>query len=178
MDRRIKRTKTAIFNAVLDLTIEKGSTKITVLELCKKADINKSTFYLHYKSMDDCLQKCFTTILDGIEKTSKIVNYKEIKINPKPVVDLIIDEIIRNEAYYLRFKDSNIYGPSIKMVKENYVKNICEHNGLTKENNYYDVVNITFAIGGITDAILEMLPITNKELISEAICDMIKSQNK
>ena len=59
MDRRIKRTRTAVFNAVLDLMVEKDTSKITVLEPCKRADINKSTFYLHYKSMDDCLQNCF-----------------------------------------------------------------------------------------------------------------------
>lgn len=49
MDRRIRRTRTAVFNAVLDLMVEKDTSKITVLELCKRADINKSTFYLHYK---------------------------------------------------------------------------------------------------------------------------------
>ena len=63
MDRRIKRTRTAVFNAVLDLMVEKDTSKITVLELCKRADINKSTFYLHYKSMDDCLQNCFQIIM-------------------------------------------------------------------------------------------------------------------
>ena len=51
MDRRVKRTKAAVFNAMIALMIEKETDKITVLELCKKADINKSTFYLHFKSM-------------------------------------------------------------------------------------------------------------------------------
>lgn len=71
MDRRIKRTRTAVFNAVLDLMVEKDTSKITVLELCKRADINKSTFYLHYKSMDDCLQNCFQIIMNGIIDISK-----------------------------------------------------------------------------------------------------------
>ena len=177
MDRRIKRTKAAIFNAVLDLSIENGCDKMTVLELCKRADINKSTFYLHYKSIDDCVQKCFSAILKEVENVSKQINYNDIKENPKPFVDKLIDEILKAEDYYCRFKDSKIYGASIRLLKENYVKNICEHNGLTKENNYYEVVSITFAVAGVTDAIIEMLPITNKELVSKAICSMIKSHS-
>ena len=66
MDRRVKRTKAAVFNAMIALMIEKETDKITVLELCKKADINKSTFYLHFKSMGACIQFCFETITNGI----------------------------------------------------------------------------------------------------------------
>ena len=46
MDRRIKRTRTAVFNAVLDLMVEKDTSKITVLELCKRADINLSLIHI------------------------------------------------------------------------------------------------------------------------------------
>ena len=77
MDRRIRRTRTAVFNAVLDLMVEKDTSKITVLELCKRADINKSTFYLHYKSMEDCLQSCFQIIMNGIIDISKKIKYQE-----------------------------------------------------------------------------------------------------
>ncbi len=93
MDRRIKRTRTAVFNAVLDLMVEKDTSKITVLELCKRADINKSTFYLHYKSMDDCLQNCFQIIMNGIINISKKIDYNEIKHNPQPAVDRLLDEV-------------------------------------------------------------------------------------
>ena len=79
MDRRIRRTRTAVFNAVLDLMVEKDTSKITVLELCKRADINKSTFYLHYKSMEDCLQNCFQIIMNGIIDISKKIKYDEVE---------------------------------------------------------------------------------------------------
>ena len=75
MDRRIKRTRTAVFNAILDLMVEKEARKITVMELCKRADINKSTFYLHYESIDDCLQSCFQIVMDGIVNVSKYIIY-------------------------------------------------------------------------------------------------------
>ena len=105
MDRRIKRTRTAVFNAVLDLMVEKDTSKITVLELCKRADINKSTFYLHYKSMDDCLQNCFQIIMNGIINISKKIDYNEIKHNPQPAVDRLLDEL-----HFFQQTKSDLYG--------------------------------------------------------------------
>lgn len=128
MDRRIKRTRTAVFNAVLDLMVEKDTSKITVLELCKRADINKSTFYLHYKSMDDCLQNCFQIIMNGIIDISKKINYNEIKHNPQPAVDRLLDEVEKNIEYLSKFKSSSICAPAIKMLKENLVASISQSN--------------------------------------------------
>ena len=55
MDRRVKRTKEAIYNACLDLLMEKEYDKITISEVARKADIDRKTFYLHYTSIDDAL---------------------------------------------------------------------------------------------------------------------------
>ena len=47
-DRRIRHTKRAIKNAFLELMDEKPVDKISVTELCERADINRSSFYAHY----------------------------------------------------------------------------------------------------------------------------------
>lgn len=104
MDRRIRRTRTAVFNAVLDLMVEKDTSKITVLELCKRADINKSTFYLHYKSMEDCLQNCFQIIMNGIIDISKKIKYDEIKHNPQIAV---INYLMKLSEILIIFQNSN-----------------------------------------------------------------------
>lgn len=52
-DRRIRRTRAAIQSAFLKLIYEKDINKITIKELCEQADINKSTFYLHYQDIYD-----------------------------------------------------------------------------------------------------------------------------
>lgn len=48
MDIRIKKTRRGIINAFLELRSRKPLEKITVKELCEKAEINKSTFYTHF----------------------------------------------------------------------------------------------------------------------------------
>lgn len=71
MDKRIVKTRTAIFNAVFEISADKDLDKISVVELCEKAGINKSTFYLHYTSIDDCFQKCFGFFTDKILKAQR-----------------------------------------------------------------------------------------------------------
>ena len=175
MDRRIRRTRTAVFNAVLDLMVEKDTSKITVLELCKRADINKSTFYLHYKSMEDCLQNCFQIIMNGIIDISKKIIYDVIKHNPQIAVDKLLDEVERNIDYLSKFKSSSICAPAIKMLKENLVSSISQSNGFNIEDNYFEVSTITFAVAGCIDALIEPLPVFNKEELGRAIVSMLKS---
>lgn len=177
MDRRVKRTKAAVFNAVLDLMVEKETNKITVFELCKRADINKSTFYLHYKSMDDCLQNCFQTIMNGVIDISKRINYNDIRNNPLPAVTKLLDEVEKKTDYLYKFKSSNICGPAIKVLKENLVKSISEYNSFNIEDNYYEISTITFAVAGCIDAIIESLPVFKKDELSRAICGMLKSHS-
>ncbi|MGN1062232.1 MAG: TetR/AcrR family transcriptional regulator [Candidatus Scatosoma sp.] len=48
--------------ALLLLLQKKEYEYITVKEVCKKAGVNRSTFYLHYENMDDLLQESVETI--------------------------------------------------------------------------------------------------------------------
>lgn len=48
MDIRVVKTKRSIINSFLEIRSKKAIEKITVKELCEKAEINKSTFYTHF----------------------------------------------------------------------------------------------------------------------------------
>ena len=52
-DRRVKYTKKALKNSLIDSLKEKTIEKITVKELCEKADVNRGTFYSHYSDQFD-----------------------------------------------------------------------------------------------------------------------------
>lgn len=55
-DRRIQRTKALLFEALLDLLIEKGYEAITIQDLIDRANIGRSTFYFHYVDKEDLLK--------------------------------------------------------------------------------------------------------------------------
>ena len=54
-DRRVRRTKQRLNEALESLIIEKGYDKITVQDLIDRADVGRSTFYAHYETKDDLL---------------------------------------------------------------------------------------------------------------------------
>ena len=53
MDLRVEKTEKGIKNAFIELRSRKPLEKITIKELCESAQINKSTFYSHYKDIYD-----------------------------------------------------------------------------------------------------------------------------
>ncbi len=57
VDRRVKKTKKQLRLALMDLMSEKAQKNISVRELAERADINRGTFYIHYKDVSDLLQR-------------------------------------------------------------------------------------------------------------------------
>ena len=56
-DRRVRRTKQMLRSALLELLREKSVDQITVTELTQKADVNRGTFYGHYKDIYDMVEQ-------------------------------------------------------------------------------------------------------------------------
>lgn len=71
-DRRTLYTKGSIKEAYLAALREKSWNKITVSELCEAAEINRSTFYLHYTDslavFDEILDELLTEIKGGVRE--------------------------------------------------------------------------------------------------------------
>lgn len=93
-----------LMNEALLLLLEKKDYEfITVTEVCKKAGVNRSTFYLHYESMDDLLYET----LDMINK-----NFHQTFDNKM----LDIDKMNKNELYLIT--DEYLI-PYLNYIKEN-----------------------------------------------------------
>jgi AcrR family transcriptional regulator len=56
-DNRVRFTKMVIKDSLLDILSEKPIQKVTVKEICEKAQINRATFYLHYQDPYDLLEQ-------------------------------------------------------------------------------------------------------------------------
>lgn len=56
-DRRVTRTRKAIYQAFLDLLNSQGYEALTVLAIIEKADVGRSTFYAHYESKESLLEQ-------------------------------------------------------------------------------------------------------------------------
>jgi AcrR family transcriptional regulator len=55
-DRRVRRTRAALREALLELIVEQGGyDALTVQDILDRADVGRSTFYAHYMNKDDLL---------------------------------------------------------------------------------------------------------------------------
>lgn len=68
MDKRIKRTKGFVYEALMELMNEKAISEITVKGLCERADINRSTFYLHFSGIEEIVDSFERQLADSFDE--------------------------------------------------------------------------------------------------------------
>ena len=70
MDRRQRKSREAIFSALVALLSKKDFSRITVGEIIEEADVGRATFYAHFETKDSLLEELcrelFCHIFDGI----------------------------------------------------------------------------------------------------------------
>ena len=72
VDPRIKRTKRLFKEALISLIQENyDKSRLTVQNIASRAELNRATFYLHYRDMDDLMEQMIDEILDELHKTMK-----------------------------------------------------------------------------------------------------------
>ena len=71
-DRRVRRTRESLRNALLALLVERGWDAIDVNALCDRADVARSTFYLHFANKEELLESGFgdmhAMLVDGADR--------------------------------------------------------------------------------------------------------------
>lgn len=59
IDRRIARTQRLLHEALLSLILERGWDAIGVQDICERADVGRSTFYVHFADKEELLLSGF-----------------------------------------------------------------------------------------------------------------------
>lgn len=67
-DRRVRRTRKALYNALFTLLQEKDLSQITVKELTEEADLHRATFYSHYQDIYDLYNSVKNNILNQFQQ--------------------------------------------------------------------------------------------------------------
>jgi len=66
-DRRVRRTRAALQDALVELIIEKGYESVTVQDILDRADVGRSTFYAHFRDKDQLLLSGFELLGPALE---------------------------------------------------------------------------------------------------------------
>lgn len=171
-------------NAFLELLSQKDYQSITIKEICAKAGVNRSTFYLHYEAIDDLL--CET--IENVNNNFRTSMHKDdenfvrkIKTCPLEELYLITSDYLlpylnyikENKSLFCTFlknattiKSSDTYG---KMFNHVFFP-ILERFEVPEEIRTY---MMTYYVNGIIAIILQWLKNDCKESV-EKICEIIK----
>lgn len=65
-DRRVARTKRQLRDALMELILEKGYDGVTIEDVTERADLGRTTFYLHYKDKEELLISSLEAVFDEL----------------------------------------------------------------------------------------------------------------
>ena len=99
IDRRVRKTRRQLRECLISLLKEKKVQDITVRELTDMADLNRGTFYLHYKDVFDLLEKTEAELQD--EFNQLVLKHDAVDLKQRPAV-------IFNEIYSLVYENADL----------------------------------------------------------------------
>ena len=67
VDRRVQKTRKLLQDALIELVAEKGYESVTIQEILDRANVGRSTFYVHFQDKDQLLH----SILDRLDELFK-----------------------------------------------------------------------------------------------------------
>ena len=70
-DRRVQRTRRLLHKALMSLILEKKYELITVQEILDRADVGRSTFYMHFQDKDELLVSGFQYLQSFLESAQE-----------------------------------------------------------------------------------------------------------
>lgn len=124
-DRRVQRTRELLRRALMQLINEKGYDAVTIQDITERANLGRTTFYLHYQSKDDLLvdhhsefdiqipmAKWSQDATIGDEAIARLVQYLETFAKQRSIYLAIV-----------RGKDGNLI---MRGIQEQMVNNLLE----------------------------------------------------
>ena len=149
-DRRIRRTKRLLIQALTKLMQQKQVNEITVKELTDLADINRGTFYLYYKDIFDMLEKIENELFGKLEGIIDLREYEGISKQVKPILcdlfTLIEDNQEMCRVLLSPHGDMNFLHRLNEVMHDKFLNTWVELRGPLKDNafDYY----YSFAVFG------------------------------
>lgn len=155
-------------NALIELLDKKAFEDITVKELCEKAGVNRSTFYLHYENLSELLEESMVYTLkqfNGYFAPENRILIKKLYdcpleelylITPKYLIPYLrwvsehqkfLNTIIKNAKL---FKVENIYGQVFNYV----LSPIFDRFGVPESDRHYKAL---YYINGIVSVVGEWI---------------------
>lgn len=157
-DRRCRKTKSAIKNALLHLLEEKNIDEISIKELAATADINRKTFYNHYTDLNDVFHELENEYVNRIFSLLDNGMLSEYKKEPYLFFEKLSLSISSNIVFY-RLLIASERSTEIEKKSKKTLKSLLEAimpKPIDTDPAKYDFF-INFITAGIASSYIEWL---------------------
>lgn len=132
-DKRFQFTEQLIRREFKKLLKESPVERITVAELCRRCDINRGTFYLHYKDCYELLERLGTELSDKLASCMEGIFDSDYSLRVK-VSEILSILYAEDEIGYILFANdrSKCFEQLAKSAKEACVENWMKRSSLNR----------------------------------------------
>ncbi len=97
LDRRVSRTRRQLGNALMTLILERGYNALTIADITERADLGRTTFYLHYRDKEELLIESLEAIAEDLKNQVEQAaalnpDAGQVYANPVSIVFRHVDE--------------------------------------------------------------------------------------
>lgn len=148
MDRRIKKTRYAIQQVVLDKLSKKEFSKITMTEVIQAADCSRSTFYLHFKDVFDVYEQLGEELISDVVRLLE-ESYQEIQaVDYTSLSQQIVTFAAEKRDLVKLFFGEQADGTMVNKLDKAIFEEVAREEQLAS-NDLFSVAEITFIVAGI-----------------------------
>ena len=160
-DLRIIRTRKLLSNTLLDLMQEESIEKISVIDLCNTAMINRATFYAHFEDkyhlLNFALEELKDTLYESFTRDNKFSDpYETLRALLTMGADLVFD----NKNQITKLLKFNRGGKVLETIRDSIANSVKYQLGKYKETYDFAIpatVISKFIAGGMINTTLLVL---------------------
>ena len=144
-DKRVIKTKHAIYKAFVELLNEKDINQITITDVAKRANINRKTFYNYYSDINDVMEEIQNLVVAAFIKNIGTIEFTNMADFLTEIFIKFTETVNHDlEFYGLLFKTNNRSLLIVKIVDilKKYVQQRIEETETLDQNRFKVAVDL------------------------------------
>ncbi|MQY06967.1 TetR/AcrR family transcriptional regulator [Actinomadura macrotermitis] len=125
-DRRTRRTRRSLSDALVELVLERGYAAITVEDITERADVARATFYSHCRDKDDLFTRVTGELLAELaERLRPLVPETSAGFTGKPVLEMFRHAREQRDLYRIILRGEGD-GKPLRMFTQEWARTALE----------------------------------------------------
>ncbi len=173
--RNYTRSEKAIIRAYVELMSKKD--KISVTDIVNCADLNRSTFYAHFKCVDDVREKIHSDVIEKLLGSIDVHSYRNSLENPYLAMSRIVEFIKSDEELYKTMLNTAGADKFLKQLRDIVIERYLSDEVILphiKDRNSFEM-NLRLFIGGYVSVLEDWAAGNVKMSLEECARIMSKS---